>query len=405
MKYILLYHIKGIRIQDMKYLGDIQIEKTDTESDEHNKRDELLKTLRENIQTVESQLEEQNEKRKKETGNNKGESQLEEQNEKRKKETGNNKGEYNKSINYMYRALNKIKKVSVKEFDGEVRHLIASKYIGGALDRLPHDTPRDLKNSMIEIQRQLRLTFDENRSECQGYLQKIYEYNEHDVVHKIIFEYDSNNIEGDYLDELKGKCHREINMLDSLDQSTSTLDELMELKTNLKEARSAFKEGFDDEMESLEKENSSLGKYTEQYKENGHRMHQIHEMSIDIFHLLYLCIGSVDHMIFIKKTPMSSENSHELMKYRDINDDHIAHGSSEPTHETRDSKKEDKGETGDSKTEDKGTPGEAHKVGKSGWWSRVKNGWGNLVRNGKTHEETKKLLMDLKALEMSMDEV
>jgi hypothetical protein len=179
-------------------------------------------------------------------------------------------------------------------------------------------------------------------------------------------------------------------MLDSLDQSTSTLDELMELKTSLNEAKSAFKEGFDDEMESLEKENLSLGKYTEQYKENGHRMHQIHEMSIDIFHLLYLCGGSVDQMIFIKE---------------DVNDDHIAHESSEPTHATRDSKEEDKGETGDSKTEDKGTPGETHTVGESGWWSRVKNGWGKLVGKGKTHEETKRLLMDLKALEMSIDQL
>ena len=59
----------------------------------------------------------------------------------------------------------------------------------------------------------------------------------------------------------------------------------------------------------------------------------------------------------------------------------------------------------DSKTEDKGTPGEAHKVRESGLWNRIKKGWENLVRNGKKHEETKKLLMDLKALEMSMDEV
>lgn len=350
----------------MKYLGDIQIEKTDTESDEHNKRDELLQTLRENIQTVKSQLEQQNEKR--------------------KKETGNNKGEYNKSINCMHKALMKIKKVSVKEFDGEVRHFIASKYIGGALKRLPKDTPPDLKNIMIEIQRQLRLTFDENLKECQGYLQKIYEYNEHETI----FEYDSNDIEGDYLDELKGKCQREINMLDSLDQSTSTLDELMELKTSLKEAEKKFKKGFDDEMKSLEKENLSLGKHTEQYKENGHRMYQIHEMSIDIFHLLYLCMESVDQMIFIKE---------------DVNDDHIAHGSSEPTHATRDSKEEDKDETGDSKTEDKGTPGETHTVGESGLWNRIKKGWEKLVRNGKKHEETKRLLMDLKALEMSIDQL
>jgi hypothetical protein len=366
VKYILLYYIKGIRIQDMTYIGDFQIENNDTESDEHNERDKLLRTLRANMKTVKGQLEEQNEKK--------------------KKETGNNKGEYNKSINCMHKALKKIQKVSVEEFDGEVRHFIASKYIGGALDKLPHDTPRDLKNSMVEIQRQLRLTFDENRSECQGYLQKIYEYNEHETI----FEYDSNDIEGDYLDELKGKCHREINMLDSLDQSTSTLDELMELKTSLKEAKSAFKEGFDDEMKSLEKENLSLGKHTEQYKENGHRMYQIHEMSIDIFHLLYLCIGSVEQMIFIKEN---------------VNDDHIAHGSSEPTHATRDSKEEDNGETGDSKTEDKGTTGQAHKVRESGLWNRIKKGWENLVRNGKTHEETKKLLMDLKALEMSIDQL
>jgi hypothetical protein len=59
----------------------------------------------------------------------------------------------------------------------------------------------------------------------------------------------------------------------------------------------------------------------------------------------------------------------------------------------------------DSKTEDKGTSGEAHTVGESGWWSRVKNGWGKLVGKGKTHEETKKLLMDLKALEMSIDQL
>jgi len=356
----------------MSYIGDIQIEKTDTESDEYNKRYELLQTLRENIQTVESQLKKQNEKK--------------------KKKTGNNKGEYNMSINCMHKALQKIDKVSVEEFDGEVRHFIASKYIGGALDKLPNGTPRDLKNSMIEIQRQLRLTFDENRSECQGYLQKIYEYeyDEHDFVHKQIFEYGSNDIEGGYFDELQGMCRREIFMLDSLDQSTSTLDELMELKTTLKEARRAFKEGFDDEMESLENENSSLGIDTEQYKENAHRMHQIHEMSIDIFHLLYLCIGSVDQMIFIKE---------------DVNDDHIAHGSSEPTHATRDSKEEDKGETGDSKTQDKGTPGEAHKVRESGLWNRIKKGWENLVRNGNTHEETKKLLMDLKALEMSIDQL
>lgn len=356
----------------MKYLGDIQIEKTDTESDEHNKRDELLQTLRENIQTVKSQLEEQNEKR--------------------KNETGNNKGEYNKSINYIHKALMKIQKVSVKEFDGEVRHFIASKYIGGALNRLPKDTPPDLKNSMIEIQRQLRLTFDENRSECQGYLQKIYEYeyDEHDFVHKQIFEYGSNDIEGGYFNELQGMCRREIFMLDSLDQSTSTLDELMELKTSLEEAKSAFKEGYDDEMKSLENENLSLGKHTEQYKENGHRMYQIHEMSIDIFHLLYLCIGSIEQMIFIKEN---------------VNDDHVAHGSSEPTHATRDSKEEDKGETGDSKTGDKGTTGQAHKVRESGLWNRIKKGWENLVRNGKTHEETKKLLMDLKALEMSIDQL
>jgi hypothetical protein len=361
----------------MSKIGDFQIENNDTESDEHNERDKLLRTLRANMKTVKGQLEEQNEKK--------------------KKETGNNKGEYNKSINCMHKALKKIQKVLVKEFDGEVRHFIASKYIGGALDKLPHDTPRDLKNSMVEIQRQLRLTFDENRSECQGYLQKIYEYNEHETI----FEYDSNDIEGDYLDELKGKCHREINMLDSLDQSTSTLDELMELKTRFREAKSAFNEGFDYEMESLEKENSSLGKYTEQYKENDHRMNQIYEMSTDIFHLLYLCIGRVGQMIFIKKT----ENSHELMKYRDVNDDHIAHESSESTHATRDSKEEDKGETGDSKTGDKGTTGQAHTVRESGLWNRIKNGWKNLVRNGKTHEETKKLLMDLKALEMSIDQL
>ncbi len=106
--------------------------------------------------------------------------------------------------------------------------------------------------------------------------------------------------------------------------------------------------------------------------------------------LLYLCVESVDQMIFIKE---------------DVNDDHIAHESIEPTHATRDSKEEDKGETGDSKTGDKGTTGQAHTVRESGLWNRIKNGWKNLVRNGKTHEETKKLLMDLKALEMSIDQL
>ena len=61
--------------------------------------------------------------------------------------------------------------------------------------------------------------------------------------------------------------------------------------------------------------------------------------------------------------------------------------------------------TEDSKTEDKETPGEAHTVDESGWWSRVKKGWGKLVGKGKTNEETKKLLMDLKALEMSIDQL
>lgn len=57
-------------------------------------------------------------------------------------------------------------------------------------------------------------------------------------------------------------------------------------------------------------------------------------------------------------------------------------------------------ESEDSKTEDK-TPGEAHVENKPGFFRKI---WNGLFGSRKIHEETKKLLMDLKALEMSMDE-
>jgi len=373
VKYILLYYIKGIRIQDMSNIGDFQIENNDTESDEHNERGKLLRTLRANMKTVKGQLEEQNEMG--------------------KTQTGNKKGKYNKSIKYMQGALNKIKNVSVKEFDGEVRHFIASKYIGGALHKLPLDVPRDLENSMIEIQRQLRLTFDENRIECQGYLKKIYEY-ESNFVWEQISDDNSNDIEGVYFDVLQKECFREADNLNSLDQSTSTVDELVELKIRLKKARIAFNRGFEDEMTSLEDENASLERDEKQYKENTHRMDQILEMSTNVFQSLHLCIQSLNEMINVKEReninpPKRDQNA--MGKLKGI----------EPDNEPRDSKEEDKGETGDSKTEEQGTPGEAHTASKPGLYKRFQKWWGGSKQN----EETKKLLMDLKALEMSIDQL
>ena len=55
----------------------------------------------------------------------------------------------------------------------------------------------------------------------------------------------------------------------------------------------------------------------------------------------------------------------------------------------------------DSKTEDRGTPAEAHTARKPGYYQRFKN-W---LTGSKQNEETKKLLMDLKALEMSIDQL
>jgi hypothetical protein len=357
----------------MSHIGDLHQEKTDTESDEHDERDKFLRTLRANMKTVKRQLEEKNE-----IG---------------KTKTGNKKGKYNKSIKYMQGALNKINNVLVKEFDGEVRHYITSRYIGGALHKLPLDVPRDLENSMLEIQRQLRLTFDENRSECQGYLKKIYEY-ESNFVWEQIYDDNSNDVEGGYFDVLQTECSREEDQLNSLDQSTSTVDELVELKIRLKKARITFNRGFEDEMTSLEDKKASLERDKKQYKENAHRMDQILEMSTNVFQLLHLCIQSLNEMINVKereyiKTTNGDQNA--MGKLKGI----------EPDNAPRDSKEEDKGETGDSKTENQGTPVEAHTASKPGLYQRLKN-W--LTRS-KQNEATKKLLMDLKALEMSIDQV
>ena len=72
--------------------------------------------------------------------------------------------------------------------------------------------------------------------------------------------------------------------------------------------------------------------------------------------------------------------------------------SSETDHATRESKAEDKGETTDSKTEDKGTSGEARPSTGPGVLQRIKKWWS-------AKKKTKTLLMDLKALEMSIDQV
>ncbi len=89
----------------------------------------------------------------------------------------------------------------------------------------------------------------------------------------------------------------------------------------------------------------------------------------------------------------------------------IVHEETHGSSESEDSNTEDEGIDGeahsssepeDSKTEGKGTPGEAHMENKPGFFRKL---WNGLFGSRKTHEETKKLLMDLKALEMSIDQL
>jgi hypothetical protein len=233
-------------------------------------RNELLKTLRELMRNVEEKLKTENE-------------------HDDKVQNGRKKGKYNHSMKVWSRALKKIDTVSVEEFDGEIRYGIGEEDIGSALKKLPPDAPLDLMNSMIEIQRQLRLTFDENRSECQGYLEKICEYeyeNEYNYVLDVVYEREH------YLEFLQTECLEDKKTLDSLDQSTSTLDELMELKTRLETQQSAFTKGYEDEKASLERDSN------EGQKKNN-RIEKMETMATDIFHWLSSCRLRVEDMINI----------------------------------------------------------------------------------------------------------
>jgi hypothetical protein len=99
----------------------------------------------------------------------------------------------------------------------------------------------------------------------------------------------------------------------------------------------------------------------------------------------------------------------KLERIRESRD--IFHGKAHASSEPEDSKAEDEGidreahsssEPEDEKIEDKGTPGEAHMENKSGFFRKL---WNGIFGSRKTHEETKQLLMDLKALEMSIDQL